>query len=70
MTQEYDRAALVRGDGSPIEILYAAGKVPGSGATMGSAFVPGMMLTLGRLLIRFSYPDLMARYLAGVNAHS
>ncbi|HNP62484.1 MAG TPA: FAD-dependent oxidoreductase [Woeseiaceae bacterium] len=49
-----NRLRVLRGDGSPIENLYAAGEVLGSGATMGDAFVPGMMLTpaftLGRLL--------------------
>lgn len=40
--------------GRPIEGLYAAGEVLGSGATLGDAFAPGMMLTpalaLGRWL--------------------
>ncbi len=49
-----DRLRVVRGDGSPIPNLYAAGEVLGSGATMGAGFAPGMMLTpaltLGRLL--------------------
>jgi fumarate reductase flavoprotein subunit len=45
---------VTRKDGSPIPNLYAAGEVLGSGATLGNAFVPGMMLTpalsLGRWL--------------------
>jgi fumarate reductase flavoprotein subunit len=45
---------VLRGDGEPIPNLYAAGEVLGSGATLGAAFAPGMMLTpaltLGRLL--------------------
>lgn len=45
---------VLRDDGSVIPNLYAAGEVLGSGATLGDAFVPGMMLTpalvLGRLL--------------------
>jgi fumarate reductase flavoprotein subunit len=45
---------VTRQDGSPIANLYAAGEVLGSGATLGNAFVPGMMLTpalaLGRWL--------------------
>ena len=45
---------VVRGDGSPVTNLYAAGEVLGSGATLGTAFAPGMMLTpalaLGRWL--------------------
>jgi fumarate reductase flavoprotein subunit len=45
---------VLRGGGEPIPNLYAAGEVLGSGATLGNAFVPGMMLTpalvLGRLL--------------------
>lgn len=45
---------VLRGDGSPIPNLYAAGEILGSGATMGASFAPGMMLTpaltLGRLL--------------------
>jgi fumarate reductase flavoprotein subunit len=44
----------VRADGTPIPNLYAAGEALGSGATLGNAFVPGMMITpamtLGRLL--------------------
>ena len=48
------RLQVLRGDGSPIPNLYAAGEVLGSGATMGAGFAPGMMLTpaltLGRLL--------------------
>ncbi len=44
----------VRGDGTPIPNLYAAGEAIGSGATLGNAFVPGMMITpamaLGRHL--------------------
>ncbi len=43
-------------DGKPIEGLYAAGEVLGSGVLLGRAFVPGMLLTpalsLGRLLGR------------------
>ncbi len=45
---------VLRSDGTPITNLYAAGEVLGSGATVGDAFVPGMMLTpaltFGRLL--------------------
>ena len=45
---------VLRGDGDPVPNLYAAGEVLGAGATLGNAFVPGMMitpaLTLGRLL--------------------
>ncbi|MEZ5515753.1 MAG: FAD-dependent oxidoreductase [Steroidobacteraceae bacterium] len=45
---------VLRGNGEPVPNLYAAGEVLGSGATLGDAFVPGMMLTpalvLGRLL--------------------
>ena len=45
---------VLRRDGTPIPNLYAAGEVLGSGATLGCAFAPGMMLTpaltLGRLL--------------------
>lgn len=44
----------LRANGEPIKGLYAAGEVLGSGATLGNAFVPGMMITpamtLGRLL--------------------
>ncbi len=45
---------VLRGGGAPVPNLYAAGEVLGSGATLGNAFVPGMMLTpamsLGRWL--------------------
>ncbi|MFZ9905502.1 MAG: FAD-dependent oxidoreductase [Steroidobacteraceae bacterium] len=45
---------VVRGNGEPIPNFYAAGEVLGSGATLGNAFAPGMMLTpalaLGRWL--------------------
>jgi fumarate reductase flavoprotein subunit len=45
---------LLRKDETPIRNLYAAGEVLGSGATLGDAFAPGMMLTpalaLGRWL--------------------
>ena len=45
---------VLRQDGSAIPNLYAVGEVMGSGATLGNAFVPGMMLTpalaLGRWL--------------------
>lgn len=45
---------VVRGDGSPVPNLYAAGEVLGSGVSVGNAFAAGMMLTpaltLGRLL--------------------
>jgi fumarate reductase flavoprotein subunit len=45
---------VLRADGSVVPNLYAAGEVLGSGATLGNAFVPGMMLTpaltLGRWL--------------------
>lgn len=44
----------LRADGSPIANLYAAGEALGSGALLGNAFVPGMMITpsmtLGRWL--------------------
>jgi fumarate reductase flavoprotein subunit len=47
---------VLRVDGSVIPRLHAAGEVLGSGATLGQAFVPGMMLTpalaLGRWLGR------------------
>jgi len=49
-----DELRVLRADGSAIERLFAAGEVLGSGATLGQAFVPGMMLTpalaLGRWL--------------------
>ncbi|MBK6599577.1 MAG: FAD-binding protein [Proteobacteria bacterium] len=49
-----NRLRVLRNDGTPVGNLYAAGEVLGSGATLGDAFVPGMMLTpaltLGRLL--------------------
>jgi fumarate reductase flavoprotein subunit len=45
---------VLRGNGEPVPNLYAAGEVLGSGALLGDAFVPGMMLTpalaLGRWL--------------------
>lgn len=45
---------VLRGDGSIVPNLRAAGEVLGSGATLGDAFVPGMLLTpalaLGRWL--------------------
>jgi len=45
---------VLRGNQEPIPGLYAAGEVLGSGATLGSTFAPGMMLTpalsLGRWL--------------------
>jgi fumarate reductase flavoprotein subunit len=48
------RLRVVDAKGEPIEGLYAAGEVLGSGATLGDAFAPGMMLTpalaLGRWL--------------------
>lgn len=44
----------LRVDGTPIPNLYVAGEALGSGATIGNAFVPGMMITpamtLGRWL--------------------
>lgn len=47
---------VMRGDGSPVPNLYAAGEILGSGSSLGDAFVPGMMLTpalaLGRWLGR------------------
>jgi fumarate reductase flavoprotein subunit len=47
---------VLRGDGSVVRGLYAAGEVLGSGATMGNSFAAGMMLTpalsLGRHLGR------------------
>lgn len=49
-----ERLRVTRKNGTPIPNLYAAGEVLGSGATLGNAFVPGMMLTpalaLGRWL--------------------
>lgn len=49
-----DGLQVVRGNQEPIPGLYAAGEVLGAGATLGSAFAPGMMLTpalsLGRWL--------------------
>jgi fumarate reductase flavoprotein subunit len=36
---------VLRGNGQPVPNLYATGEVLGSGATLGNAFVPGMMLT-------------------------
>lgn len=36
---------VLRGDGKPVPNLYATGEVLGSGALLGNAFVPGMMLT-------------------------
>ncbi len=45
---------VTRANGQPIPGLFAAGEVLGSGATLGAAFAPGMMLTpalaLGRWL--------------------
>jgi len=45
---------VLRGNGQPVPNLYATGEVLGSGATLGNAFVPGMMLTpalaIGRML--------------------
>ena len=45
---------VLRGSGEPVANLYAAGEILGSGATLGDAFVPGMMLTpalaFGKLL--------------------
>ena len=49
-----EQLRVVRGNGEPIPNFYAAGEVLGSGATLGNAFAPGMMLTpalaLGRWL--------------------
>ena len=36
---------VVRGTGEPINNLYAAGEVLGSGVSLGAVFTPGMMLT-------------------------
>jgi fumarate reductase flavoprotein subunit len=51
-----EQLRVTDGHGRPIEGLYAAGEVLGSGVTLGRAFVPGMLLTpalsLGRLLGR------------------
>jgi fumarate reductase flavoprotein subunit len=51
-----DGLRVLRADGGVIARLHAAGEVLGSGATLGQAFVPGMMLTpalaLGRWLGR------------------
>lgn len=45
---------VLRGDGTPVPGLYAAGEVLGSGVMVGDAFVPGMLITpamsFGRLL--------------------
>lgn len=45
---------VLRGNGQPVPNLYATGEVIGSGATLGNASVPGMMLTpalaIGRML--------------------
>jgi fumarate reductase flavoprotein subunit len=45
---------VLRGDGSVVPNLYAAGEVLGSGVSVGNAFAAGMMLTpaltFGRLL--------------------
>ena len=40
-----DDFRVVRGNGEPINNLYAAGEVLGSGVSLGAVFVPGMMLT-------------------------
>lgn len=40
-----DKLQAVSESGEPIKGLYASGEVLGSGATLGNAFVPGMMLT-------------------------
>ncbi len=49
-----ERMRVLRGNGQPVPNLYATGEVLGSGATLGNAFVPGMMLTpalaIGRML--------------------
>ena len=49
-----DKLQVIRKDGSVIPGLYAAGEILGSGQTMGSSAVGGMMvtpaLTFGRLL--------------------
>ncbi|MSO98651.1 MAG: FAD-binding protein [Rhodospirillaceae bacterium] len=42
----------LRANGEPIPNLYAAGEVLGSGATLGNAFVPGMMITPAMVLGR------------------
>jgi fumarate reductase flavoprotein subunit len=44
---------VTRPDGTAIAGLYAAGEVMGSGATLGDAFVPGMMLTPALVLGRW-----------------
>ncbi len=45
---------VIRRDGAPVDNLYAAGEILGSGATQGQAFCGGMMvtpaITFGRLL--------------------
>ncbi len=43
----------LRADGTPIPNLYAAGEAIGSGATLGNAFVPGMMITPAMTLGRY-----------------
>ena len=49
-----EQLRVTNANGEPIQGLYAAGEVLGSGATLGDAFAPGMMLTpalaLGRWL--------------------
>lgn len=40
-----DALRVLRADGSAVPRLYAVGEVLGSGALLGQAFVPGMMLT-------------------------
>lgn len=56
-----DQLEVLRSDGSVVPGLRAAGEVLGSGATVGDAFVPGMMLTpalsLGRWLGRTFTPS-------------
>lgn len=60
-----DHLEVLRADGSVVSGLRAAGEVLGSGATVGDAFVPGMMLTpalsLGRWLGRTFTPSASAR---------
>jgi fumarate reductase flavoprotein subunit len=49
-----NKLRVLKGDGTPIANLFAAGEVLGSGVNVGNGFVPGMMLTpaltFGRLL--------------------
>ncbi|MFN8533295.1 MAG: FAD-dependent oxidoreductase [Dehalococcoidia bacterium] len=56
-----DRLRVVRGDGTPISGLYAAGEILGKAALMGdgvaSGFAAGPAFTFGRLAARFAIED-------------